>query len=91
MNTNFRIPSANTTNFTVWIVTSAPHEGTTRATLENISVSDQGTKTLSAAVLKTYSKVGALPFSPVNFGVRKGEEVVLHGQIENGQITQLVR
>ena len=77
------------TSVTVWIVTSAPFEGTTRSAEQLVSVENQSVTTLKDAVLNTYEKVGELPFSPVHFGVRQANSVLMHGQIEQGQVKVL--
>jgi hypothetical protein len=83
------MPSGNPTSVTVWIVTSAPFEGTSRAAMQEVSVKDQKVTTLKEAVMNTYSKVGELPFSPVDFGVRQGDSVLITGQIQGDRIEVL--
>ena len=80
--------STSSTSFTVWIVTSPPFDGATRTATQDVKLPNQNDASMRQAVMGTYSTVGDLPFTPVNFGIRKGNDVVGHGQIENGKITQ---
>jgi hypothetical protein len=80
------MPQNEPTNVIVWITTSSPFEGVTMASEGEMRVNDCEQATLKNAVHTFYSGLQNLPASPLPFGVRTGNNVMMQGVIEAGGV-----
>lgn len=74
------------TSVTVWIITSSPFDGVICASEGEMAVRNCEPITLRNAVHTFYNDLQNAPASPLPFGVRTGDNVMMQGIIEAGQI-----
>lgn len=78
------------TSVTVWITTSSPFEGSITATEKELSMVNCTPENLQDAVLTLYKKIENVPSAPMEFGVRTGNDLVMRGIIQGGEILSAV-